>query len=132
MAKEYEPAHVIHEATCPDVPPNHFAFKARSLADAYPTSRPHTCFTRDTVTFNREVVAEPVMYEPHGYKPSTIRPEDATRALCEVCRGTHGSGGNWLLRVIAERSDGRLIETAPGCFIESTLDPRRVDRPAAH
>lgn len=89
MAKEYAPAHIIHEATCPDAPGTLFTFKARSLADAYPTSRPHACFTRDTVISNREVVAEPGAYEPHGYKPSTIRPEDATRALCEVCRGTH-------------------------------------------
>lgn len=33
------------------------------------------------------------------------------------------SEGNWLLRALAEESGGRLVEIAPGCFIESTLDP---------
>lgn len=33
------------------------------------------------------------------------------------------SGGNWLLRALAEESGGRLVEVAPGRFIESTLDP---------
>jgi hypothetical protein len=37
--------------------------------------------------------------------------------------------GSWLLRAIAEESDGRLVEMAPGCFIESKLDPPAVTPP---
>jgi hypothetical protein len=88
--RDYPPAHVIHEATCPDAPDGLFTFKAAALEGAYPTSRPHVCFNRDTVTHNRDVVAEPGFYEPHDYRPSTLHPADAVRALCEECRGTHG------------------------------------------
>lgn len=87
--KDYPPAHVIHEARCPDAPPGLVVFHARELR-AYPTSRPHRCFTSETVERNREVVAETVEYEPHRYEPSTLKPADATRALCSICRGTHG------------------------------------------
>lgn len=86
--REYPPAHVIHQADCDDAPAG-LAFRAQALA-AYPNSRPHRCFSRDTVTHNREVVAEVIDYEPHAYEPSTIHPDDAVRPLCKVCRGTHG------------------------------------------
>lgn len=92
--KEYEPAHVIHEAGCEDAPAGLFVFKASSLGDAYPNGRPHVCFDRDTIRFNREVVAEPGEYDPHTYAPSTIHPEDAARPLCRVCRGTHGGAAS--------------------------------------
>jgi hypothetical protein len=36
------------------------------------------------------VVVEPVGYGRHDYRPSSDQPKDATRALCSVCRGTHG------------------------------------------
>jgi hypothetical protein len=88
--RHYPPAHVIHEATCPDAPPGLITFRAHALEAAFPTSRPHTCFDQSTVTLNREVVAEPGGYEPHEYQASTIHPADAYRRLCEVCRGTHG------------------------------------------
>lgn len=88
--RHYPPAHVIHEANCPDAPAGAFAFRASVLKQAYPNSRPHTCFDRETVTGNREVVAESPDWEAHVYRPSTIHPPDAVRALCEVCRGTHG------------------------------------------
>lgn len=87
--REYPPAHVIHQADCEDAPGGLFVFKAASL-QGYPNSRPHRCFSSETVAQNREVVAEPVDYEPHPYSPSTIHPDDAPRPLCEVCRGTHG------------------------------------------
>jgi hypothetical protein len=56
----------------------------------HPTGQPHVCFDLDTVVYNRLVVAEPGDYGPHRYQPSTIRPPDAERALCAICRGTHG------------------------------------------
>ncbi len=30
-------------------------------------------------------------YPPHPYEPSTVMYLDATRALCVVCMGTHGT-----------------------------------------
>lgn len=87
--KDYPPAHVIHESGCPDAPPGLLTFRAHSLRE-YPTSRPHTCFSRQTVVRNRDVVAESVDYGEHAYQASTLHPEDAIRPLCEICRGTHG------------------------------------------
>lgn len=88
--RDYAPAAVIHEAECAEAPTGLIAFRARALQQTHPTGRPHLCFHRDTVIYNRLVVAEPVDYERHVYQPSTIRPDDSTRALCTVCRGTHG------------------------------------------
>jgi hypothetical protein len=88
--RDYAPAHVIHEATCADAPDGLRVFRASGLLYAHPNGRPHVCFDRDTVVYNREVVAEPGDYERHVYQPSTIRPADASRALCTICRGIHG------------------------------------------
>ncbi len=89
--KEYPPAHTIHEARCPEAPAGLFSFRAGNLGQAYPNARPHHCFTRDTVRMNLPVVAEHIAYQAHPYEPSTLRPEDASKALCKICRGTHGS-----------------------------------------
>jgi len=89
--RDYPEAHIIHEAKCAEAPPGLFVFRARAL-QSYPNSRPHTCFTSATVAYDRLVVAEPGGYQPHDYLPSTIRPDDATRSLCAVCRGTHPVG----------------------------------------
>lgn len=90
--RDYAPAAVIHEADCKGAPPGLIAFRAGSLMETHPNGRPHICFDLDTVRNNRLVVAEPVDYEPHLWEPSTIRPDDARRALCRICRGTHGDG----------------------------------------
>jgi hypothetical protein len=90
LPRTYGPAAVIHEADCPDAPADLLAFRARSLITTHPNGRPHVCFDRDTVIYNRLVVAEPVDYGRHVYQPSSIRPEGAERALCAICRGTHG------------------------------------------
>jgi hypothetical protein len=87
---DYAPAHLIHDALCKDAPAGLITFRAQALNEAYPTSQPHICFDRDTVAYNRLVVAEPVEYEPHIYQPSTLRPPGASRWLCRICRGTHG------------------------------------------
>jgi hypothetical protein len=86
VSHDYEPAVVVHSADCDDAPPTTLVYPARAVADAYPTGRPHRCFHRRT---DRAVV-EHIEYETHMYVPSTIRPDDATRPLCRVCRGTHG------------------------------------------
>lgn len=88
--RDYPPAHVIHEASCEDNPGELLVFKAHNLV-AWPNSIPHRCVSRRTITSDRDVVAEPINYEPHEYEPSTLRPADAVKALCKVCRGTHGS-----------------------------------------
>lgn len=89
--REYAPAAVIHDAQCREAPAGLIAFRARALLQTHPNGRPHVCFDRDTVVLNRYVVAEPIDYGPHVYQPSTIRPEETPRALCTVCRGTHGT-----------------------------------------
>lgn len=40
------------------------------------------------------------------------------------------SKGNWLLRTLVDQSDGRMVEIAPGWFIESKLDPPPGTLPA--
>ncbi|MDQ1722492.1 MAG: hypothetical protein QOI26_2226 [Pseudonocardiales bacterium] len=87
--RHYPPARTIHDADCPDAPPGQIVFRAGSLLLAYPNAVPHTCFTRDTVLRNRDVVAEAVEYEPHPYRPSGATQPDAVRPLCRTCRGTH-------------------------------------------
>ena len=87
--RHYPPAHTIHEVGCPDAPKGLITFRARGLAQAYPNAMPHTCFTRETVRQDREVVAEAVEYEPHPYRPSGATQPDAVRPLCRTCRGTH-------------------------------------------
>jgi hypothetical protein len=89
LMRDYAPAHIIHEETCEEAP-GLIAFRAQNLLEAYPTSTPHTCFSRDSVNNNRYVVAEPGEYERHDWQPSTLVLLDATRALCKICRGTHG------------------------------------------
>ncbi|MGK5677607.1 hypothetical protein [Actinoplanes sp. URMC 104] len=84
--KDYPPARLIHESTCPDAPGG-LVLPASAFRDSH--DRPHTCVTRDTIRNNRPVVTEHVEYERHTYTPSTIEPADATRKLCRVCYGTH-------------------------------------------
>ena len=85
----YPPQPWIHEATCVDAPPGLPTMKARDVPAAHPYGRPHHCVDRDTVTYNRDCVAEAVDYEPHTYVRSTIWPQDATGPLCSTCRGSH-------------------------------------------
>ncbi|SDT35021.1 hypothetical protein [Actinoplanes derwentensis] len=91
--RDYPPQPWIHQADCTDAPPGPLALRATAIRELYPYGRPHHCFDRPTVTYNRECVAEPWSEsdpEPHRYSESTIQPPDAVRPLCEVCRGTHG------------------------------------------
>jgi hypothetical protein len=88
--REYPPAHVIHEARCPDAPSGLISFRASYIPAVHPNARAHTCVSYATVQGNREVVAEPGDSGDHVYEPSENRPQDATRALCRHCSGTHG------------------------------------------
>lgn len=88
--KEYPPAHVIHEAACPDAPPGLLTFRADLIPAVHPNARAHTCISPATVQNNREVVAEPGDEADHQYEPSVNRPDDAWRPLCRRCSGTHG------------------------------------------
>jgi hypothetical protein len=96
--REYPPAHVIHEATCPDAPPGLLSFRAHLIPAVHPNARAHGCISPQTVANNREVVAEPGDAGDHAYEPSDNRPADATRPLCRHCSGTHGEVhvGEWL------------------------------------
>lgn len=87
--RHYLPAHVVHEAGCSDAPTRRIAFRASVLWQAYPNGVPHTCFTRETVSHNRAVVVEAVVYDSHPYQESGAHQPDAVRPLCRVCRGTH-------------------------------------------
>ncbi|WIM97855.1 hypothetical protein ACTOB_001410 [Actinoplanes oblitus] len=65
----------------------------------YPSHQLHFCFggvipaelegmaPQDIVPF---VTVEQVEYGRHEYQPSDRWPDDAVRALCRVCQGTHG------------------------------------------
>jgi hypothetical protein len=64
-------------------------FEARAAGTLYPLARPHICFDKDTIRFNRACVAEDVPVKPHPYVRSTIWPVDATGPLCHTCRGSH-------------------------------------------
>lgn len=88
--REYPPAHVIHEAACEDAPRGLISFRAHLLPVTHPNARAHTCVSPQTVTYDREVVAEPGDEGDHAYEPSDTRPPDATRLLCQHCYGTHG------------------------------------------
>ncbi len=66
------------------------ASRAAGLAQAYPTGMPHTCFPRETVRLNREVVAELGEYDPHSYRPSGATQSGAvgrSRAQCRTRAG---------------------------------------------
>ncbi len=104
--REYEPAGVVHKATCLDGPVEaHFTLRAAALRNSH--DRPHFCFTRADAAANAEITIERVDYGPHDYVQSTIWPVDATRPLCRTCRGTHGD--NPPRELVAPRSPVGLI-----------------------
>lgn len=88
--KEYPPAALIHEASCTQHFDHLIQFPAHLLQEREPYARAHYCISPATVQLDRYVVAEPIDYDGHPYEPGNIRPDDATRALCKHCNGTHG------------------------------------------
>ncbi len=67
MKRDYAPAVYIHDAACADAPRVALVYPLRAAAQAYPTGRPHNCFSRETVHRGRKVVVEHVNYETHRY-----------------------------------------------------------------
>jgi hypothetical protein len=86
--RHYEPARVVHKATCPDAPQG-FVLRAVAVMQAHPNATLHNCLTPIAVRQNPEVTTEAVTYEPHLYHPSAATQPDAVRPLCRTCRGTH-------------------------------------------
>ncbi len=84
--RHYPPALLIHAPTCPERPRHTEPMPSRDIARQHPNAVPHNCYhpTRD-----RHGAAEAVVYPPHQYRESTIVYDDAVKALCRVCRGTH-------------------------------------------
>jgi hypothetical protein len=85
----YPPQEWIHESTCDGAPRGLPTFPVGDTMRLHPHSRPHICINRNTITFNRDCVAESGDIGPHPYVRSTIWPEDATGPLCHTCHGSH-------------------------------------------
>jgi hypothetical protein len=90
-AKDYPPAVVVHVPGCPDITAGEIPIPLRKIAAEYPNGRPGRCLDQGSVA--QYGVVEVVEYPRHDYEPSTIKQCEPgvaqTRALCEVCRGTH-------------------------------------------
>jgi len=94
MPREYPPAVLVHADTCEDV----LNLRRRGevlipmatpdIARAYPNGRMHSCYH---FTLQARGVVQTMTYPPHAYEPSSVVYPDATRALCELCMGTHGA-----------------------------------------
>jgi len=88
---DYPPAVRVHGVSCPEIrdrlPGLTRLSRAQILRD-YPNGQPDlACLSPgDTVA-----VIEVVEYPPHRYEASTVVYPNATRALCGVCGGTHGT-----------------------------------------
>ncbi len=92
--REYPPAVLVHQEKCADVitaqgrGEDFIPIETSQIARQYPNGRMHSCYHFSL--FPRGVV-QPMTYPPHEYKPSSVRYDDAARALCELCMGTHGT-----------------------------------------
>ena len=100
--REYPPGVILHAPHCieggtsPAVPID-------AAYRTYPSRQLHFCFggmvppgLLDMVALQEimpYVVIEQVEYGAHLYNPSAEKPDDAARALCRKCRGTHGDAG---------------------------------------
>lgn len=86
--RHYPAQPTVNEQGCQDAPSGLISFPVNGLR-AYPHAFPHWCISPETVAQNRPCVAEAAEFAPHPYEASTIRPVDAWRSLCRVCRSTH-------------------------------------------
>lgn len=103
MAREYEPAKLIHRLQCRDLSETFTVGdrKVRPIPEIvkeFPNARPHNCLDPHTqVTVAVILEAD---WPDHEYKPSSITffepwpdgtcAEPPVTALCEFCRGTCG------------------------------------------
>lgn len=94
MPREYPPAVLVHSDSCDDViglrrhGESLIPLPTPDIARTYPNGRMHSCYH---FSLQARGVVQTMTYPPHAYEPSTVIYADASRALCEVCMGTHGT-----------------------------------------
>lgn len=86
---DYPPAVRVHGTNCAHMKGQLVIrlTRAEILRD-YPNGEPHLSCISPAAS---EGVIEAVDYPPHPYERSSTFPEDATKALCGYCKGTHGT-----------------------------------------
>ena len=89
----YPPIAIFHIPECPTLGGNGTALPTDLAREGYPYFRPDSCFLLAAVSIAPYVVVEPGDDTDHSYVASDECPEDAIRALCRVCKGTHGVDG---------------------------------------
>jgi hypothetical protein len=88
---DYPPTVRVHGVTCEEIKdrlPGLTRLSRAQILQYYPNGQPDlACLSPgDTVG-----VIEVVEYPPHGYEASTVVYPNATKPLCAVCGGTHGT-----------------------------------------
>lgn len=87
MRREYPPGVVFHAPDCVDGG-NATALPLGAAKEVYPSHQFDVCATPGDTPY---VAVEHVhIGKTHEYAQSDKWPNDATRPLCRVCRGTHG------------------------------------------
>ncbi|GAA0463597.1 hypothetical protein Aca07nite_59730 [Actinoplanes capillaceus] len=96
MRRDYPPGVVLHAPHCREAGDgNRATLPVLRAITGYPSHRWCPCGNVDDTP---HVVVEQIEYGPHLYTPmSSPPPRDATRALCGICRGTHGNPAPGLL-----------------------------------
>ena len=93
--RDLEPSKLVHSLECPVVQGKRIPLLTTpEIARQYPNAKMHLCYH-----FTLGLV-ETVRYEPHNYRPSTVKYPDATKACCRECGGTHGLLDTALLPVV--------------------------------
>ena len=107
MAREYDPAVLVHRASCPDAPTQTLQLPLRVVGRDYPNGRLHNCVDQGTQAIH--FVIEQLQYPPHDYEPSSLTEcppgEPPVRALCAACRGTHADS-HARERIVIQGGDG--------------------------
>ena len=98
ILRDYPPGVIYHAPHCPDVQSGGTgrapSLTAPQAVAAYPSFQLcNVCTTNATGLEDLPyVVVEQIPYGPHLYIPLPGQPpSDASRPLCQKCRGTHGS-----------------------------------------
>lgn len=88
MKRDYPAAVLVHREGCPEAPSGLIPMATADIARAYPNGRMHHCYHFSL--FPKGLV-ETMAYPPHAYEESSVTYPDATRPMCSVCMGTHGT-----------------------------------------
>lgn len=86
--RDYPPAVLVHVPACPDAPRGLITQRTPEIARTHPNGRMHHCYH---FSVQARGVVETMVYPPHAYEQSTVTYPDATRPMCAVCGGTHGT-----------------------------------------